>query len=195
MQAQTIQTDYDSGDSRWYALYTRHQHEKGVARALRAKGFEAFLPLYETAHRWKDRVKPVTVPLFPCYVFLRGGLQRRLDVLKTEGVHEFVSVANTPASIPSEEIEALRKSMANKMRLEPHPFLQHGDRVRVKRGALEGIEGILVRKKNLYRLVLSVEMLGKSAAVEVDATMIERIAPHGVVSFHSNTSVGVQTFR
>jgi transcription antitermination factor NusG len=146
-----------------------------VAQILTCKGFEIFLPLYSTAHRWKDRTKLLCLPLFPCYVFLRGGLKRQLDVMTTPGIHALVSTAGQPAAIPADEIEAIRRVTESGARVAPHPFLKCGDRMRVKCGPLMGIEGILVRKKNLYRLVLSVEMLGKAAAVEVDAFLVERL--------------------
>jgi len=159
----------------WYALYTRHQHEKTVAHILTKKGFETLLPLYPVVRRWKDRTKLLFLPLFPCYVFLNGGLERRLDIMTTPGIHALVSSAGQPAAIPPAEIDAIRRAVESGARLEPHPLLKSGDWVRVKCGPLEGIQGILVRKKNLYRLVLSVEMLGKAAALEVDAILVERL--------------------
>jgi transcription antitermination factor NusG len=159
--------------SDWWALYTRHQHEKTVAEMLSAKGFEVFLPLYESIRRWKDRSKKLTLPLFPCYVFLRGGLNRRLQVVTTPGVHMILFHGEHIAMIPGVEIEAIRKAVEGPFRVEPHPFLKCGERVRVTRGSLHGVEGVLIRKKNLYRLVLSVEMMAKSVAVEIDATDVE----------------------
>jgi transcription antitermination factor NusG len=167
--------DYLYDPCAWYVLYTRHQHEKTVAQILTSKGFEVFLPLYSTARQWKDRTKLLSLPLFPCYVFLRGGLKRRLDIVTTPGIHAFVSTAGQPAAIPPAEIEAIRCLVKSGARVEPYPFLKCGEWVRVKCGPLMGIQGILVRKKNLYRLVLSVEILGKSAAVEVDAFLVERL--------------------
>jgi transcription antitermination factor NusG len=161
--------------SAWYALYTRHQHEKTVARILTSKGFETLLPLYEVPRRWQDRVKLISLPLFPCYVFLRGGLDRRLDIVTTPGIHAFVLSAGQPAAIPTVEIDAIRRGVESGAHVEPHPFLKTGEWVRVKYGPLEGIQGILMRKKSLYRLVLSVEMLGKAAAVEIDVTQVERL--------------------
>jgi transcription antitermination factor NusG len=152
---------------------TRHQHEKTVAEMLSAKGFEVFLPLYESIRRWKDRSKMLTLPLFPCYVFVRGGLNRRLQVVTTPGVHMILFRGERVAIIPEAEIQAIRKAVEGPFRVEPHPFLQCGERVRVTRGSLEGVEGILVRKKNLYRLVLSVDMMAQSVAVEIDATDVE----------------------
>jgi transcription antitermination factor NusG len=159
----------------WYALYTRHQHEKTVAQILNGKGFETLLPLYPAARRWADRTKLLFLPLFPCYVFINAGLERRLAIMMTPGVHAVVSNAGQPTAIPNEEIDAVRQAVESGARVEPHPLLKYGDWVRVKCGPLAGIEGILTRKKNLYRLVLSVEMLGKAVAVEVDAFLVERL--------------------
>jgi transcription antitermination factor NusG len=164
----------------WYALHTNYQHEKAVARILAQKGFDIFLPLYDVAHRWKDRTKQLSLPLFPCYVFLQGGLDRRLHILNTPGVIGFVGWSGRAAPIPEEEIEAVLRMIESSLKVEPHPFLKCGDRVRVRSGPLQGIEGILVRKKNLFRLVLSVEMLQKSVAVEVDVTTVESIGKHEV---------------
>jgi transcription antitermination factor NusG len=116
------------------------------------------------------------LPLFPCYVFINADLERRLAIMMTPGVHSLVSNAGEPAAIPSEEIDAVRRAVESGARVEPHPLLKCDDWVRVKCGPLAGIEGVLVRKKNLYRLVLSVEMLGKAVAVEVDAFLIERVS-------------------
>jgi transcription antitermination factor NusG len=159
----------------WYALYTRHQHEKAVAQSLEGKGFEVFLPLYSAVHRWKDRTKELSLPLFPCYVFLRNKGREWLPVLTTPGVHMVVSCAGLPTPIPETEIVAIRRVVDNSILIEPHPFLRTGDWVRVRSGALADIEGILVRKKSRFRLVLSVDMLGKSASVEVDLANVERI--------------------
>src|SRR5580704_2662653 len=159
----------------WYAIYARHQHEKTVAQILTSKGFEILLPLYQSVRRWKDRTKTLSLPLFPCYVFLKGGLERRLDILTTPGIYALVSTAGSPNPIPPAEIEAIRLAVESGASLEPHPFLKCGDLVRVKCGPLTGVQGILVRKKNLYRLVISVEMLGQAAAVEVDGLLVERM--------------------
>ena len=160
----------------WYAIYTRHQHEKVISQILTAKGLEVFLPLYNSTRRWKDRTVHISLPLFPCYLFLRGMEDRRLDVVTTPGIVSVLSVNGEPAVIPESEIEAVRKAIEWGNRVEPHPFLRCGDRVRVISGPLQGLEGILVRKKNLYRLVLSVELLERSAAVEVDVSSVERVA-------------------
>jgi len=169
-----LNIEANSGDS-WHALYTRHQHEKIVTQVLSGKGFDVFLPLYTAACRRKDRTKQIQLPLFPCYVFLRGGLHRRVDVISTPGIHSFVESGGRPAAIPPAEIDAIRLVVETKAAgVEPHPFLRCGDWVRITSGALAGVEGILAQQKNIFRLVLSVEMLGKSVAVEVDSFAIER---------------------
>src|ERR1700722_10064937 len=162
-------------DRPWYALYTRHQHEKMVHQILTNKGFDTFLPLYSTTHNWKDRTKALSLPLFPCYVFLKGGIERRLQILTTPGIYGLVSSAGQPAAIPDAEIEAIRRVVESGARVEAHPYLKCGNWVRIKCGPLAGIQGILVRKKNISRLVLSVEILGTAAAMEVAAFQVEAI--------------------
>ncbi|HZT68989.1 MAG TPA: UpxY family transcription antiterminator [Terriglobia bacterium] len=159
----------------WYAAHTRHQHEKTVAQMLANKGFEVFLPLYTEVRQWRDRQKRLELPLFSCYVFLRGNVDRRLAILTTPGVHGLVTSAGKLAAIPEEEIEAVRSVINNRIKVEPHPFLKCGDLVRVKSGALRGLEGFLVRKKGETRLVISVNLLERSVAAEVDASMVEKV--------------------
>lgn len=159
----------------WYALYTRHQHEKNVVRSLSGKGFEVFLPLYTAVHRWKDRDKKLSLPLFPCYIFLQNPSERWQSILATPGVHSVVGFAKQPATISSVEIEAIKRVVGSCLKLEPHPFLRCGDRVRLTAGPLAGLEGLLLRKKGIWKLLVSVEMLQRSVAVEVDASMVERV--------------------
>jgi transcription termination/antitermination protein NusG len=161
--------------SHWWAIYTRHQHERVVADMLSAKGLETFLPAYDSIRRWKDRQKLLSLPLFPCYVFVKGAFNRRLQVVSTPGVHMILSHGERAAVIPESEIDAIRQTVEGHFRVEPHPFLRCGERVRVTRGSLQGVEGILVRKKNQFRLVLSVDMLAKSVAVEIDAADVESV--------------------
>ena len=177
----------------WWAVYTRHQHEKTVAEMLSTKGFEVFLPLHESMRRWKDRQKLLSLPLFPCYVFVQGRPSRRLQVVTTPGIHMILSHGEQIAVVPEEEILAIRRAVNGHYRVEPHPFLKCGERVRVTRGSLEGVEGILVRKKNLYRLVLSVDMLAQSVGVEVAAADVEPVglpSPKSVVSVGTVAGIG-----
>jgi transcription antitermination factor NusG len=165
-------------ESGWWALYTRHQHEKVVAAVLSAKGCDAFLPLYESLRQWKDRKTVVSLPLFPGYVFVRS-CGDRLRVLSTPGVHMILAKGEHDALLAEEEIDAIRRSVAEPRRVEPHPFLQCGERVRVLRGPLQGVTGILVRKKGHVRLVLSVEMLAQSVGVEMSAMDVEPVQMGG----------------
>jgi len=182
-------------ESCWWAVYTRHQHEKMVARMLTGKGIEVFLPLYESTRRWKDRNKMLMLPLFPCYLFVRGGQNCRLAVVSTPGVHMLLCNGEQVARVPEAEIQAIRKTVEGALQVEPHPFLKCGERVRVKRGPLEGVEGLLVRKKNQYRLVLSVEMLAQSVGVEIDSSDVEPIVAQGVTAgFEAGESLSIGNF-
>ncbi len=163
-------------DPAWWAVYTRHQHEKVLAEMLSLKGFEVFLPLYESMRRWKDRSKLLSLPLFPSYLFVRGTLERKLQVLATPGVHMILHRGQEVAIIPEEEIEAIQRVISGPCAVEPHPYLKCGMRVRVVRGPIKGVEGILVRKKNTSRLILSVDMLAQSVSVEVRASEVELCA-------------------
>lgn len=173
MQFHGSEVANSSNRSPWWALYTRHQHEKAVAETLMAKNFEVFLPVYDSVRRWKDRKKVLSLPLFPCYVFVRGGLERKLQIVTTPGVHMILNCGERFATIPEAEIEAIQRVVAGQFRVEPHPFLKCGETVRVARGSLEGVQGILLRKKSWHRLVLSVNMLAQSVAVEIDASDVE----------------------
>jgi len=161
--------------ARWYAAYTSANHEKCVARQLEGRAVESFLPLYRSVRRWSDRRVEVDLPLFPGYVFVRLALRDRLSVLQIPSVVRLVGFNGHPAVLPDKEMDALRSSVVAQLRTEPHPYLTAGRRVRIKNGPLEGAEGILVRKKGALRVVLSIEVISRSAAVEVDAADVERI--------------------
>ena len=161
----------------WCALHARHQHERNVATLLSSKGFRVFLPTYVAVRRWSDRNKQVTLPLFPGYVFFVDRVEHRLQVLSTPGVHSILTIGKAPAQIPEDQIDAICRAVNSPFRTSPHPFLQAGDVVRIKSGPLVGIQGIVSREKNIFRVVVSVEMLGRSAAVEIDATTVERVRP------------------
>jgi transcription antitermination factor NusG len=175
MRNATTATGLIGSSAPWFALHTQHQHEKTVSRLLTGKGFQAFLPLYDTVHRWKNGLRQVSLPLFPCYVFVQSPIERWLPVLTTPGIHSVVAFGGTPALIPRSEIEAVRRVVESAAKAEPHPFIRCGDRVRIKSGSLQGLEGVLVRKKSQWKLLLSVEMLERSVAVEIDFSMAERV--------------------
>lgn len=177
MHLAEIEVRKNAAPPEWYALFTRYQHEKSVAFALSNKGYEVFLPLYSSLRRWQDRDKELWLPLFPSYVFIQGGLERQLQILTTPGVIHIVGCAGRPAVVPRHQLNAVRQMVESHVRVESHPYLQCGDRVRVKSGPLMGLEGILARKKGIARLVVSMEMLGRAAAVEVDVSKVERIGP------------------
>ena len=160
----------------WYAVYTRFQHEKSSAALLEKKGFEVFLPVYRTVHRWKDRNQMLILPLFPCYLFLQTNLDRKVDVLQTAGVRWLVENAGRACPVPKAEIEAVRRICSLTTRVQPHPFLKQGDPVRVRTGPMAGMQGILVRLKNQYRVVISFELLQKSVAVEIDVANVESMS-------------------
>jgi transcription antitermination factor NusG len=159
---------------RWNALHTRYQHELQVQAMLSAKGFQTFLPTYDSFHKWRDRTKRISEALFPGYLFIADVTERRLQVMTTPGVCAIVSVGGTPATIPEHEIEAIRKCVSDAGKVEPHPYLQGGDVVQVQSGPLCGVEGVLVRKRDSCRLVVSVEILGRAAAVEIDAACVSK---------------------
>jgi transcription antitermination factor NusG len=160
-------------DEDWFALYTRHQHERKVATHLEARGFTILCPTYSEVRQWRDRKKEITLPVFPGYVFIRGGLERQVSVLSTPGVHSIVCTGKTPAPIGKHEIDGIRRAVSHSISLEPAPFLLEGDRVRVVRGPLEGVEGIFQRRKDGIRLVISIEILGRSASLEILSDEVE----------------------
>lgn len=160
---------------RWYAAYTRSNHERTAAEQMKRRSIEHFVPTYETVRRWKDRRKRLELPLFPGYVFVRVAVEERLSVLVVPGVVRLVGFDNRPVPVADEEIESLRTIVNRRLRPEPHPFLPVGRKVRIRRGALEGVTGILVRKKGRVRLLISVDLIRQSAAVEVDSADVEVI--------------------
>lgn len=161
------------GDQQWFVVYTKHQHESAVATLLGAKGLDVFYPTYVSLRRWKDRRKAVTLPLFPGYVFF-AGLKRRAEILATPGVFTILTFGDTPAQIPSEEVEAIRCAVRSSLPVQPCPYLTIGDTVTVMSGPLAGVTGILQKLKGSCRLVISVELLGRSAAVEIDASTVRQ---------------------
>jgi transcription antitermination factor NusG len=152
----------------WYAAYTCTHHEKRVAQQLDERQVENFLPLYRSVRRWKDRRKELRLALFPNYVFVRMNLKDRLRVLQLPGVVSFVSFGGAPAPLLDGEIETLRQGMVNPMRIAPHPYLKVGRRVYVEHGPFAGTQGILVRRRDGCRVVVSIDLLMRSVAVEVD---------------------------
>ena len=154
-------------------MYTCARHEKRVAQQIERRSFSCFLPVYRSVRRWKDRRKELELALFPGYVFVRMALEKKLRVLEVPGVVHLVSFNGQPAPVPAEQIETLRERLSNAGRIEPHPYLSKGRRVRVRSGAMEGLEGIVVRRKDSCRIVFSIDLIQRSVAVEVDEADLE----------------------
>jgi transcription antitermination factor NusG len=152
----------------WYALHVRTRFEKVVARNLRGKGYEEFLPLYTRTNRWSDRVKQIELPLFPGYVFCRFNPYDRLPVLTVPGVNAIVGIGKNLLPVEESELDAIRTVLKSGSCCEPWPFLEVGQRVRVEYGPLAGTEGLVTTVKNTHRLVISINMLQRSVAVEID---------------------------
>jgi len=159
--------------ARWYAVSVRPRHEKLVTRHLQHRGLNCFLPLYRSVRRWRDRRKELDMALFPGYVFVNLNARDRLGVLRAPGVLRFVTFQGQPATVPESEIRALESSLSAGLRPQPHPYLRQGKKVRVKSGPLMNAEGIMVRRKEGFRLVLSVELVMRSVMLEVDEGDVE----------------------
>jgi len=160
----------------WFALQVRSRYEKNVASFLDGKGYEWFLPTYRSRRRWSDRIKDVELPLFPGYLFCRFNPQDRLPILKTPGMISIVGTAKIPTAVDEAEIVALRTLVASGVPRQPWPYLQVGQRVRIEQGALCGLEGILLQHKGHDRVILSVTLLQRSVAAEIDRTWVIPIA-------------------
>src|SRR5271155_1165790 len=161
----------------WFALQVRTRHEAGVADQLSGQGYERFLPLYKVRKRWSDRIKEVNAPLFPGYLFCRFNPQDRLPILKTPGVIQIVGFKTGPAVVDEAEIRSIQTLVAAGVPHQPWLFLAAGDRVRIESGPLLGLEGILTEVRRSYRLVLSVTLLQRSVAVEIDSASVTAINP------------------
>src|SRR5712691_4426008 len=159
----------------WYAVYTRARHEKRVAEQLTERSVEFFLPLCRSFHCWNDRSRLVELPLLPGYLFVRIAVKDRLLVLQIPSVVRLLSFQGHPVALPDCEVERIHQALLTNVRMEPHPYLKLGSCVRIKRGPFEGAEGIVVRSKNIFRVVISLDLLLRSIAVELDAADLERI--------------------
>jgi transcription antitermination factor NusG len=165
-------TETDKSDSnleikKWYALQTRSRHEKQVAQRIVAQSLETFLPVHSSRRLWKNGVHAtVETPLFPCYLFAKASMYDRTRLLRVPGVLGMASSSSHPTAIPEADMKMLR-TVTEQLSAEPHPYLAIGDTVRIVSGPLAGMEGILTRKKNQYRVVLSIEAIMRSITVEV----------------------------
>jgi transcriptional antiterminator NusG len=172
-EAAPIRPPEEYVEKKWYAVYTWARHERRVAEQMGQRRIRGFLPLYRAVHRWKDRRKEIELALFPSYVFVHLALRDRVRVLEIPGVVHLVSSGGKPTPLADGEIESLIRGVDGCVRMEPHPFLQVGRRVRVRSGPLAGLEGILVRRKEGFRLVASIEILMRAVAIEIDEADVE----------------------
>jgi transcription antitermination factor NusG len=173
MGVSTILPSHAPQNPEWFAIHTRSRHEKSVFEQLREKKIETFFPLYRSSKKWKNGQSAGPVPLFPGYLFVHIGLQNQLPVLQTSGVARFVSSFRKPAVIPDSEITQLQTAEAAGIQLSPHAFLTIGNRVRIKRGPLAGLTGIMTREKQGIRVVLSVELISRSVSAELAIADVE----------------------
>jgi len=164
-------------EENWYAVQTRARHEKVVQQRFQEKGFATFLPLMTEVRRWSDRQKVLEVPLFSCYVFVKiaNTNEDRQRVLFTESVFDLVGVSRYGTPIPDEQIEAVRTVVEERVAWQSHPFLKIGQRVRVRTGALAGVEGILVDRNKRDTLVISVDLIQRSMAIRIDGYSVEPV--------------------
>jgi transcription antitermination factor NusG len=160
----------------WYALHVRTRFEKVVARNLKGKGYEEFLPLYRRTSRWSDRTKEIELPLFPGYVFCRFNPHDRLPILTIPGINAIVGVGKNLLTVEESELDAVRTVLSSEAYCEPWPYLEVGERVEVESGPLAGTQGIVTMVKNAVRLVISVNMLQRSVAVEIDRACLKPAA-------------------
>lgn len=172
----------------WFALNTKFRYEDFVATHLRGKGYEVFLPVYTARRRWSDRVKEVEVPLFPGYLFCRFDVMNRLPILSTPGMIQVVGFGKVPVPVEESEITAIQTAVGTDLAREPWPFSQIGQKARVEHGPLRGVEGILLSVKGGHRLVLSISLLQRSVAVEIDSAWVAPISQAKAVSAGSRIS-------
>jgi transcription antitermination factor NusG len=159
----------------WYAIRTRSRHEKMVSDQLEQQGIETFLPLIKRTHKWSDRMKEVELPLFAGYNFVRVVLSSpdRLRVLQAHGVAGFVGINGTGTPIPENQIQGIRTLLASKIPFEEHPFLRVGQRVRIRGGCLDGVEGILAAQNGDQSLMISLEPIQRSLSIRVQGYLVE----------------------
>jgi transcriptional antiterminator RfaH len=161
----------------WFAVQTRPRSEKKVSLGLKEKGIHSFLPLRREKRQWSDRQQWVELPLFSLYVFVQISptAESRVSVLRTTGVLRFAGAPGCGTPVPDEQIESLQAITDQRIPLAPHEFIKVGERVRIRGGALNGIEGVLTEIKNDKSLVVSVELIQKSVALRIDGFEVERI--------------------
>jgi transcription antitermination factor NusG len=164
-----------AGLHQWFALRVKSNCEKTVAAVARNKGFEEFLPLYESRHRWSDRLKSVELPLFPGYVFCRIDPNFRLPILTIPGALHFIGVGKVPIPIDELEISTIQQAVRSGLVVQPWAYLSAGQLVRLEQGPLAGLEGVLLETRKQFRVVVSVHLLQRSVAVEIERDWVTPI--------------------
>jgi transcription antitermination factor NusG len=162
-------------ETHWYAAYTCANHEKRIAEQFELREVEFFLPLYESVRRWKDRRVRLQLPLFPGYIFVHAPLRVRSRIVQVPGVVRLVGFGSLPTPLADDQIETLRQAFALQSAVLPHPYLTVGRQVRIISGSLAGLNGILQRRKNTCRVIVTVELIRRSLAVEVDVADIQPV--------------------
>jgi len=152
----------------WYALSTKARHEKKVHSQLIQKGFISYLPLQTFFRRWSDRYKEVQEPLFSCYIFVKMALRERLKVLQTDGVVRLVSFNGIPATIPEDQVDAIKAILENNCQIERVNYLTPGQKVEVVQGPLRGTRGILAQIKNSHRLIVRIDSIMQAVSIDID---------------------------
>lgn len=175
-------SECEKPDLNWFAIQVRSRYESRVATALQQKGIESLLPFEKVRKQWCDRVHLKEVPLFPGYVFGRFDVRRRMPILVTPGVYSIVGYAKEPNPIPHEEISAIKTIMESNRPVRTWPYFAVGQKVRIERGPLYGLEGVLVQIRSSWRVVVSVDLIQRSISVEVDCSMLERATPAGALA-------------
>jgi transcription antitermination factor NusG len=168
--------------AQWFAVQVKPPLTNQLVSVLEQKGFETFTPSYRMVHRWRDRTSETEIPFFSGYVFSRFEFRRRMPLLTTPGVYGVVSFGNTPAPIPQQEIESIRRASSSGLAVEACPWAEPGEKVRIVSGPLVGMEGTLLRNKNGLRVVVGITLIERALAVEVDADSIRPYAPHSLAS-------------
>ena len=177
-RAQELDRHMAYWEPRWYAAYTRANHERKAHEQFQARSIHSFLPTYSSVRCWKDRRMCLQMPLFPGYVFVRIPLRERLRVLEVPSVARLVGFNGVPVALNEEEVECLRRVLAQGALARPHPYLTVGRRVRVIGGPLQGAEGTLVKRKGNCRVILSISLIERSVIAEVSEADLEPVSAH-----------------
>ena len=178
----------ETDNHRWFALQVRTRWESSTAVLLSGKGYQTLLPTYHTKKRWNGRIRQVNAPLFPGYVFCQFDVLNRLPILVTPGVIAIVGRGRIPLPVDEKEMSAVQTLVDSGLRAEPWPYLEVGQRVRIESDALNGLEGILLSFKGNHRIVVSVSLLRRSVALEIDRSCVTPVGPKRAAAVNPITS-------